>query len=112
MSETMVDRVAKAIYESQPLFMAGIGLDVDTMKAVPWAKLTEDDREDAREAARAAIEAMRVPTEKMMAAADEAFDLCWSLESGEGVDADPRLPIWDAMIDAALAPAFSGTSNG
>jgi hypothetical protein len=96
-TESMVERVAKA--------MSG--------DLVPWDRVAPVLRDLLLQQARWAIEAMRVPTEKMMAAADEACDLCWSLEPGEGLDADPRLPIWDAMIDAALAPAPKGeTDNG
>lgn len=92
MSETMIQRVARALYES---------------KAIPgddWATESEVHREFCRRQARVAIEAMREPTQAMLdAGADhmhEAID--FSPEPGEGIDGYDVSPVWDAMIDAAL----------
>lgn len=46
--------------------------------------------------ARAAIEAMRLPTEAMVAQADDAYDQCTDTGDFFGF-------IWKAMIDAALS---------
>lgn len=92
MSE-MVERVARAVYEK-------IALDPD------WddAPLTEDQRvaqdddpsqEACRAIARAAIAAMRDPTEGMCLAGQEAK---LTIDFGK----PPNGGIWRAMIDAAL----------
>ena len=49
-----------------------------------------------------AINAMREPTRDMVEAGDERHAKCWSLEPGEGYDENPTLPVYQAMIDAAL----------
>jgi hypothetical protein len=61
-----------------------------------WLKLSGPELDECEEAARAAIEAMRDPTDKMvldgaMAAANE----------------NPH-EVWEAMIDAALKPERAG----
>ena len=75
MSE-MVERVARAIYIAE---MGNLNRYDDVMMS-----------EGAREMARAAIEAMRVPTQKMLCAA-------WMVDH----EAYPGEE-WGAMIDAAL----------
>lgn len=53
--------------------------------------------------ARAAIETMREPSDAMVDAGEPVVYNCYSPEPGEGLDINPALPIWIAMIDAALA---------
>lgn len=63
-----------------------------------WMKKSYS-REDMTEVARAAIEAMREPTESMI---DKATDFDWGPGiSGDETDASPNR-VWQAMIDAAL----------
>lgn len=100
MSE-MVERVAKAIW----LCRNTGANDAD------WA----DEREVARKGhrntdvhealweARAAVKAMREPTEGMVKAADNAGALDWSPEPGEGLDGVCWNDAWAAMIDTALS---------
>lgn len=83
MSE-MVERVAKALFQWQH------GHD-------RWDEAEPDVREDACEAARAAIEAMREPTEAMCDAAD-ALD---RVEAGV-LRTEVPFDAWIAMIDEAL----------
>jgi hypothetical protein len=58
--------------------------------------------ESYRKQARAAIEAMRDPTEEMCSVGEAAGFLHWSLEEGEGLDEVDMAVAWQAMIDAAL----------
>ena len=88
MSE-MVERVAKAAYES--LFMGSWPDDIGT----------SIDAEGFRKAARAAIEAMREPTEEMTNSAERLDD------QGSSIFGEPFVPCphdeaWRVMIDAAL----------
>ena len=54
--------------------------------------------------ARAAIKAMREPTEGMLATAVvNLVDV--GLDSADGVGPDDAIPVWQAMIDTALAEA-------
>ncbi len=52
--------------------------------------------------ARVAIGAMREPTEAMIRVGEPVVYDCYSLEPGEGLDENPAVPTWEAMIDAAL----------
>lgn len=98
MSETMVERVARAI-------------SADMERGFPprvqssWETLSDQARETMMLRARAAIAAMREPTEAVLnAGADhmhEAID--YSMEPGEGIDGYYVTPVWQAMIDQALA---------
>lgn len=73
-----------------------------------WARLDSgeisDDANDARyrslEQARAAIEAMREPTDKMVRSAYECRDPGFCDEPGETQSPEE---CWEAMIDAALS---------
>lgn len=92
MSE-MVERVARAIYEkaNEQSPVVGTGhAEADDGKTIL------DGAYDLLAIARAAIEAMRVPTEKMIAAG-------MTCESGTYEEDVPR--IFTAMIDAALEEA-------
>lgn len=85
MNETMVERVAKAIYEE----------DDPWHVAFPWPNLTKTQAgvDAYRRCARAAIEAMREPTEAMERAGlrEMTIDPAWAK------------PAWQAMISAALS---------
>lgn len=89
----MVERVARAIYEGRN----GAG-------AKAWASQPKSHRAPYLLDARAAIEAMREPTEAMTVAG-----------TATGIDVDRFCPIeydpdkiWDAMISAALQPPEAG----
>lgn len=82
MPESMLDRVAAAI------------------DAVPSQA---DVRAQRRAEARAAILAMREPTEAMLEAPERSDVLIWSPEPGEGLDSINYDEVWYAMIDAALS---------
>lgn len=92
MSE-MVERVAKAIHNSE---YNGDG-------NFHWREETADIY---RRAARAALTAMREPTQEMLYAAMNANERSHNMwpggESGPAIDADGQ-EYWRAMIDAALA---------
>jgi len=96
--DSMIERVARAIYEGRN----GIG-------AVAWAHRQDGYKTPYRIDARAAIEAMREPTEAMVRS-------CWSLHHpwGERAPAPEERTLmfddmaaevsayWQTMIDAAL----------
>lgn len=84
MSETMVERVAKVLHE-----LPGDGYE--------WATASEEQRQHARVYARAAIEAMREPTDAMKAAWDKDFT-AWL---DHQIQDDDHL--YKVMIDAALS---------
>lgn len=91
---TMVERVAKAIYETAleraPL-LNPLGFTVDYPG---WEDLEDPDRTSALGEARAAIEAMREPTEAMLGAFDRMTDDSGSVLVKTG---------YRAMISAALS---------
>lgn len=74
---TMVERVARAIARAEPL-------------CLPWDEISEIQKTLFRTAARAAIEAMREPTEAMV---DATFVFA----------NEPAAAVYNAMIDAALS---------
>ena len=78
---SMIERVAEAIVEAE------MGGDVSSEKV-----------------ARAAIAAMREPTEAILLAGfDEANCHIWQYDGdGAGFDKDGVKPLWQAMIDEAL----------
>jgi hypothetical protein len=83
----MVERVARAIHR----------IEGEKPNTSPFPDYSDDWR-DYTPQARAAIEAMRVPTDEMVKAGEE------------GINSLPALPghyaeyCWPAMIDAALSP--------
>lgn len=85
MSETMIERVARAIYDTT-------GVEGVTL---PWEKARKGARDLHIEWARAAIEAMRSPDDTMTDAIEEQLSL-WMNDEGVGVD------VYLAAIDAAL----------
>ena len=78
MSE-MVDRVAKALSDQMEA-------DMPSFTVMSWDKCTDQAREVFRKRARAAIEAMREPTERM----------------SDCISSYDNPTIWQAMIDEAL----------
>jgi hypothetical protein len=84
---TMVEKVAQAILNAsvQSAGRSVLWTDDDTS----WP--AERIREEARACARAAIAAMREPTEAMV-------DAGWNASQGQGCFLE-----WQAMVDAALA---------
>lgn len=90
MGGEMVERVAKAIYETDPVGVR------------PWEDAPVSNRERCLMCVRVAIAAMREPTEGMVAAGEfgDPDDL---LGLGNR-DPDPA-EIWRRMIDAALSDA-------
>lgn len=92
----MVERVARAMYEAY--HSAGRRLH-------DWDRATDKfEREQWRITARAAIEAMRKPSDDMMEAAAEA---ALAHEPAQGSDAYMRL-VWAGAIAAALAEGEEG----
>lgn len=81
MSE-MVERVARALFHWQH------GHD-------RWDEAEPEEREDACEAARAAIETLREPPDEALKAAARIWDDDWCTETN-------ALNMWNAMIDEAL----------
>lgn len=88
MTETIIERVARAIYERRGLLKPVEAFPTNA----PWAQR-------ALEEARAAIEAMREPTEEMERAGLETGEfengICVTSASAPG-------NVWSAMIDEAL----------
>lgn len=82
MTDNMIERVARAIWNTKP-----------GAKIHPWERLGTV-RNDYLAEARAAIEAMRTPTEAMVRAGSEEFD--------PFVYGNTETDCWHAMIDAAL----------
>lgn len=85
---TMIERVARAMYSSTP-------------SSYEWG-MQNGMKELMHNTAKLAIAAMREPTEEMLDAGKPIVYECMSLEPGEGLDENPALPTWQAMIDAAL----------
>lgn len=80
MSE-MIERVARAIHESSSKW--------------PWAGMSNMNKDDRRKDARAAIEAMREPTEEIRDA--------WAAHAARTDGAASARGYHDAMIDASIA---------
>lgn len=99
--ETMIERAAKAAFEKNCEHGRAAGDEVAKFFAgVAWATEPDHLREARVECMRAAIEAMREPTEEMLEAAEIA---------GHQQPTQPRSAridllhaFWRAMIDAAL----------
>lgn len=82
----LIERVAMAIHR--------VGGDA-VLAGMSWEDAPEANREQARREARAAIEAMREPTDLMTRAG--------SLEGPEGFDGWFAEKVWQRMIDKALS---------
>jgi hypothetical protein len=85
----MVERVARAIYE-----------DRNGPRCEPWGTKPKGHKDPYRADARAAIEAMREPTEAMVGSGAD--------HDAEGGGTGNPLAIYTAMIDAALSPNQKG----
>ena len=90
----MVERVARAIHEE---FAKNKCAWVSRLEDRGLTDVTIDGVFDLKDVARAAIEAMREPTEAMAAAGQTMLD----------IEGDAAI-IWRAMIDAALATRTQG----
>ncbi len=100
--DDMVERVAAAFINS---FSPGAW---DTMSMLTGGDAAMEPRARVLRAARAAIAAMREPTEAMVDAAWD-IDACGREEAHIGSGAGPA---WRAMIDAALSTSTQGNMNG
>lgn len=96
--ESMVEGVARAIYEA-------------TGPSLSWEHVATP-RKRCRDQARAAIAAMREPTEAMRAAQDDCLksELGGLHDSAYWSEGWPK-ELWTSMIDAALATAASITTE-
>jgi hypothetical protein len=92
MSETMVERVAKAIYEKRN----GPG-------CYPWGNRTKGHKAPYLADARAAIEAMYEPTEQMTKAACVEADKHGYYHTRGYFGIEEADYSWKAMVSAALA---------
>jgi hypothetical protein len=98
----MIERVARAIYETEPY-------GISTTRDMPWADVHESQKEGFRIKARAAIEAMREPTDGMHEAAEEISVYYDDFSCGDG-NITLGLPgyrekfnqVWQKLITAAL----------
>lgn len=89
----MVERVARAMYEAAAQdLQSKYAIELDEMVDCPWEY--QPERDHWYHYARAAITAMREPTEAML---DVGGD--WYVEHPR----EDALEKWQAMIDAALA---------
>lgn len=96
--ESMIERVARALWQaSEHEGPEGWATWPDTPRAAAIAH-EGNSREEWREIARAALRAMREPTEHMNAAGEKPFD-----EPFVGGRLTPAFAVWEAMIDAALS---------
>ena len=93
----MVERVARALYAIRMELAEGANLPQYT-----WETERNPYREHCLREARAAIEAMRKPTDDM-AQAGFAADAFRTQDIRLNVDFEPKA-VWRAMIDAALTP--------
>lgn len=95
MTQSMIERVAKAIYEKQPAMKA-----MYPPIPIPWDQASEVWRAPFLNFARAAIEAMREPTEGMV---DAAYRVSvFGADLHDFVAHDCSGPVWEAMIEEAL----------
>lgn len=96
MTDSMIERVAEAIYSR---FWGPQEL-VEPDDRFKWATASGSAKERMRDMARAAIEAMREPDAWMLAAG--ASDICASDEVSTVFGPHRANDCWKAMIDAAL----------
>ena len=103
----MVERVARALYECWPDWDSGEAVDgfqVTPAGPIPWSAIVEmDNAEPYFTAARAAIEAMREPTQAM----EKAFRIAAPQYDDPPTSGEQY---WDYGINAALEPSPSQTS--
>lgn len=106
MAESMVERVARAMYERQ--WLAG-----SLASTIPdWARMPPDFQEQWLRSARAAIEAMKTPTEAMTKAGREFLfggSRRYPASIGaDGINHAEWTATWRAMIARALAEGEEG----
>lgn len=90
MTNSMIERVAKAIYDANP-----------EAQRFTWSYADSFLKEQARRMGRAAIEAMREPTEDMLNA--KAENVLGTVESiNSYLDYHSAEQIWRSMIDEIL----------
>lgn len=98
----MIERVAKAMHEALP---------VEPWDKIPWEELPDSGKDEYRTRSRAAIEAMRGPTEAMIDAGgasvyghprEKAIE--WAKEDKFDGCVEEAREVFTAMIDAALKP--------
>ncbi|MFL6948261.1 MAG: hypothetical protein ACJ8FU_08695 [Xanthobacteraceae bacterium] len=88
----MVERVARAMWEQRRVYARERGIDLEE-----WGAGSTPEANGITDEARAAIAAMREPTNEMVDAADEAAD--YNISQDAHIRAS-----WRAMIDAAQEP--------
>jgi hypothetical protein len=96
-----VEKVSRAIARAR-----GMDPDATSVTAFEGAPRACRVWESLIPSARAALTALREPSEGMVEAGDEAMrkdGLDWSLEPGEGLDGVDSRPSWRAMINQALS---------
>lgn len=92
-SDDMVERIAEALWQSESLRAS------DRLRRTVWDDLLEQDRAKWRGLARAAIAAMRQPTDAMEKSGNRALT-----DNGlSDVESDDATVAWETMIDAALS---------
>ena len=100
---TMIERIRNAMLDDMPSWTTALSWEPDETETVrdflQGTYLNKIIDEIATSAARAAIKAMRDPTETELHGARD-----WSVKKyGLGVGNDAALGCWQAMIDAALS---------
>lgn len=88
MTESMVERCAKAIYDARN----GHG-------ATPWSRLQGSHKDPYRMDARAVLEALKTPTPEMVGAGWEGY---WNHTMGDEISHNAADAVFTAMIQAAL----------
>lgn len=103
---SMIERVAEGLWQAESVRATG------KRRRILWNEEGDKARESWRFMARAAIEAMRNPTDEMLDACQRALvdtmrDLGWSKAQRAGrLSAQTKSVMrWNAMIDAALSKA-------
>jgi hypothetical protein len=95
----MVEKVARALWNAESVRAT------DRPRRVEWAEESEKTQENWRHMARAAIEALREPTEEMC---NDGWDVGRDMVASYGFAIGGETPIWQAMIDTALeGPAIT-----
>lgn len=94
---TKIEEVARANYGAHP-YQTRMGSSLaDPLDDVPWERLRADEQARWIKRTRAAIEAMREPTEAMSDAGITHIEGDTAVHAGHDLKA-----AWHAMIDAAL----------
>ena len=100
MSESMVERVARAMYDAMSAGPDGKLTPAATaLGLISWEDANPLLRNSHLRLARTAVEAMREPTEGMVAAGSDGT---WDHVTDRCLDAPTMTGAWRGMIDAAL----------